>query len=275
MRYIKYVVHTTEEFKEVLLAELAEVGFDTFDDSKPMRLEAWVTEANHDAEAVQFVLEQYAQWISQAEGPVTEPEKNWNETWESQYEPVSIDAWVHIRAPFHPLPDSTFEHGLEIMPKMSFGTGHHGTTAGILRTMSSIDFQGKRVLDMGCGTGVLGILAAKMGAEYVLGIDIEPWAVENAIENAARNGVSMQVLEGGKELIAGSFDVVLANINRNIIIDQLAIYAASTVSGGILVCSGFYLQDVDIIRENAALNGFEFKSVSNENQWANVVFSKI
>ncbi|MBA4304573.1 MAG: 50S ribosomal protein L11 methyltransferase [Sphingobacteriaceae bacterium] len=274
MRYLKYVLHSTEDFKEVLLAELAEVGFDTFDDSKPSKLEAWVTEANHDAEAVQFILERYAPWISKVEGPEVEPEKNWNETWESQYEAVNIDGWVHIRAPFHPIPTATFEHVLEIMPKMSFGTGHHGTTAGILRTMSGLPFEGKRVLDMGCGTGVLGILAAKMGASRVLGIDIEPWAVENALENAERNAVQMEVLEGGKELIDGSFDVILANINRNIIVDQLPEYARVMEKGGILVCSGFYRQDVDIIRENAALNGFAFVSEKNEDQWANVVFSK-
>jgi ribosomal protein L11 methyltransferase len=274
MRYLKYAIKTTEEWKEVLLAELAEVGFDTFDDSKPATLEAWVLEANHDAAAVQAVLEQYADHMLSVAGPVEEPEKNWNEVWESQYEPVNIDAWVHIRAPFHPLPAANFEHVLEIMPKMSFGTGHHGTTAGILRSMAAHDFKGKRVLDMGSGTGVLGILAAKMGATQVCGIDIEAWAVENAQENAARNGVSMEVLLGGKELIAGPFDVILANINRNIIVDQLPHYAQALVPGGLLFCSGFYEHDIDIIRQNAALNGFEFVQQNIENQWANIVFSK-
>jgi len=275
MRYLKYTIKTTEEWKEVLLAELAEVGFDTFDDSKAATLEAWVLEGNHDASAVQAVLEQYADQVLSVEGPVEEPEKNWNEVWESQYEPVSIDSWVHIRAPFHPVPEATFAHVLEIMPKMSFGTGHHGTTAGILRSMQALDFTNKRVLDMGCGTGVLGILASKMGAKSVMGIDIEAWAVENAIENASRNRAQMEVLEGGKELISGVFDVVLANINRNIIIDQLPVYASVLTEGGTLVCSGFYLQDVAIICENAALHGFKMSTVNNEGQWANVVFSKI
>lgn len=274
MRYLKYAIKTTEEWKEVLLAELAEVGFDTFDDSKPATLEAWVLEANHDVSAVQGVMEQYADNILSVEGPLEEPEKNWNEVWESQYEPVSIDAWVHIRAPFHPLPDANFEHVLEIMPKMSFGTGHHGTTAGILRSMAAYDFQGKRVLDMGSGTGVLGILAAKMGAKLVCAIDIEAWAVENALENAERNGVSIEVLLGGKELISGTFDVILANINRNIIVDQLPQYAQALVPSGLLFCSGFYEHDIDIIRQNAALNGLELVKQNTENQWANVVFSK-
>lgn len=274
MRYLKYAIKTTEEWKEVLLAELAEVGFDTFDDSKPATLEAWVTEANHDAAAVQAVLEQYADHLLSVEGPSEEPEKNWNEVWESQYEPVSIATWVHIRAPFHPLPEASFEHVLEIMPKMSFGTGHHGTTAGILRSMAAYDFDGKSVLDMGSGTGVLGILAAKMGATRVCAIDIEAWAVENALENAARNGVSMEVLLGGKELITGTFDVILANINRNIIIDQLPQYAEALMPGGLLFCSGFYEYDIDIIRQNAALNGFGLIQQNTENQWANVVFSK-
>lgn len=274
MRYFKYTIKCTEEWKEVLLAELAEVGFDTFDDTKPANLDAWVLEAAHDVSAVQAVFDQYADYIQAVDGPLEEPEKNWNEVWESQYEPVSIDSWVHIRAPFHPFPGTHFEYVLEIMPKMSFGTGHHGTTAGILRTMSGLHFYQKSVLDMGCGTGVLGILAAKMGASYVLGIDIEPWAVENALENAERNAVQMEVLEGGKELIAGNFDVILANINRNIILDQLPDYARVINRGGLLVCSGFYVHDVDIIRENAALNGFTFVSENMEEQWANVVFSR-
>lgn len=274
MRYLKYWLQADETWKEVLMAELAEVGFEAFDDAKPGLLEAWIQEKDHQPELVEDIFQTYRHCIAEHGGPESEPEVNWNANWESDYQPVNIDDFVHIRAPFHPQPDESFEHVLEIMPKMSFGTGHHGTTAGIMRQMRSIDFKQKKVLDMGCGTGVLGILAAKSGAIEVVGIDIESWAVENAIENAGRNGVDMQVIEGGKEKIEGEFDVILANINRNIIIDQLPLYAKHLKHGGKLLCSGFYISDVDIIRENAALNSFIFERESNEHNWASVAFSK-
>lgn len=274
MRYLKYWLQADETWKEVLMAELAEVGFEAFDDAKPGMLEAWVQEKDHQPELVQDIFQTYSHCIAKHGGPESEPEVNWNANWESNYQPVTIDDFVHIKAPFHPHPDQPFEHVLEIMPKMSFGTGHHGTTAGIMRQMRGIDFKQKKVLDMGCGTGVLGILAAKLGAIEVVGIDIENWAVENAIENAGRNGVDMQVIEGGKEKIDSQFDVILANINRNIIIDQLPLYAKHLKQGGNLLCSGFYISDVDIIRENAALNSFIFERESNEHNWATVVFSK-
>mgnify|MGYP002784723883 CR=1 FL=1 len=274
MRYLKYWCHADETWKEVIMAELAEVGFESFDDSKPGKLEAWVQEKEHRAEATKSIFEAYAMHINDYGGPEHEPEVNWNATWESDYQPVSIDDFVYIRAPFHEQPKTTYEHVIEIMPKMSFGTGHHGTTAGIMREMREIQFDYKDVLDMGCGTGVLGILAGKMGASKVVGIDIEAWAVENAIENAERNEVKMEVLEGGKEKISGVFDVILANINRNIIIDQLPFYARHLKKDGHLLCSGFYQGDVDIIRENAALNSFIFERESNEHNWATVVFRK-
>ncbi len=274
MRYLKYWCHADETWKEVLMAELAEVGFESFDDSKPGKLEAWVQEKEHMAAATTAIFETYKEHIRGYGGPEVEPEVNWNANWESDYQPVSIDDFVYIRAPFHAHPSTGYEHVIEIMPKMSFGTGHHGTTAGIMREMRQIDFEAKEVLDMGCGTGVLGILAAKMGASKVLGIDIEAWAVENAIENAERNGVEVNVLEGGKEMISGVFDVILANINRNIIIDQLPLYAQHLKKNGQLLCSGFYQGDVDIIRENAALNSFIFERESNEHTWATVVFRK-
>ncbi len=274
MRYFKYWCKAEESWKEVLMAELAEIGFEAFDDAKPGLLEAWVQEKEHLPLETKAVFDAYQEHILEFGGPETEPEINWNESWEKGYQPVAIDDFVFIKAPFHDLPAGTYGFTLEIMPKMSFGTGHHGTTAGIIREMRQIDFANLHVLDMGCGTGVLGILAAKMGAAQVVGIDIEAWAVENALENAERNGVSMNVMEGGKECIDGLFDVVLANINRNIILDQLPLYAKHLKAGGKLLCSGFYQGDVDIIRENAALNSFIFERESSENNWATVVFEK-
>ncbi|MFN3529929.1 MAG: 50S ribosomal protein L11 methyltransferase [Bacteroidia bacterium] len=273
MLYYRIELEVEELYKEVLLAELGEIGFDMFDDAQFGKLLAWVKQESFDQRAYEQLLTHYAEFVQKATGPVAEEQKNWNAVWESQYEPVFIDDFVCIRAPFHGSYEG-FEHELVIEPKMSFGTGHHGTTAGIIRLMKTLEFKDKAVLDMGCGTGVLGILAAKLGAAKVIGIDIEGWAVENSLENTSRNEVAMEVILGDASKITGIFDVILANINRNIIQRDLQIYARHLKKNGIMVCSGFYTEDVDIIRESATLNSFIFERESSENNWATVLFTK-
>lgn len=274
MQYYRFDIRLEEDFKEILLAELGELAFEAFDDSEARILTAWVQKSLHDEQALAEILERYEGHIIEVKGPVEEEEQNWNALWESQYEPVVIDDFVRIRAPFHPQVGG-FRFELEIEPKMSFGTGHHGTTAGMVRMMQQVEMHGKRVLDMGSGTGILGIVAMKLGAKEVHAIDIEAWAVENAIENAKRNAVSMEVVLGTALDMKGSYEVILANINRNIILNDLANYAAHCTTGGALLCSGFYTEDVDMIREGAALNNFKFECESNENNWATVLFTKI
>lgn len=273
MKYYRFDVRLEEDFKEILLAEMADVGFEAFDDAEPRMLTAWIQLRSYIKNDLDAVFEHYDGHILEVKGPVEEEEKNWNELWEKGYEPVVIDDFVRIRAPFH-ASQIGFVFELEIEPKMSFGTGHHDTTAGVIRMMRQLEFRAKRVLDMGSGTGVLGILALKMGAKEVHAIDIEEWAVENAIENAARNSVSMAVELGNALKMTGSYDVLLANINRNIILADLTWYAKHTSPGGCLVCSGFYKEDVDIIRKTAALNNFNFERESNQNNWATVLFTK-
>lgn len=273
MKYLRFDVRIEEDFKEILLAEMAEVGFEAFDDAEPKLLTAWIQESAYLSDALEQIFARYDGHIIEVKGPVSEEEKNWNELWEKGYDPVVIDDFVRIRAPFHPQ-QGGFVFELEIEPKMSFGTGHHDTTAGVIQMMQRLDFEAKRVLDMGSGTGVLGILAMKMGAEEVHAIDIEAWAVENAIENASRNAVHMNVVLGNALKMHGTYDVVLANINRNIILADLAHYASHTRAGGCLVCSGFYQEDVDIIRKAAALNNFNFERESSKNNWATVLFTK-
>ncbi len=274
MKYYKFDIRLEEDFKEILLAELGELAFEAFDDSEARILTAWVQKELHDATALAEILERYEGHIIEVKGPVEEEERNWNEVWESQYEPVVIDDFVRIRAPFH-APVHGFRFELEIEPKMSFGTGHHGTTAGMVRMMQQVDMQHKRVLDMGSGTGILGIVAMKLGAKEVHAIDIEAWAVENAIENAKRNAVALEVVLGTALNMKGIYEVILANINRNIILQDISQYAAHCTSGAALLCSGFYTEDVDMIRQAAALHNFKFERESNENNWATVLFTKI
>lgn len=273
MNYLRLDIRLEEEFKEILMAELAELGFEAFEDGEPKLLTAYVQEALFQAVDTSAMLERYKGHLVEIKGPIAVEQQNWNAVWESQYEPVAIDDFCLIRAPFHPK-QSGFVHVITIEPKMSFGTGHHATTTLVVRAMRHLPLVDLRVLDMGCGTGILGILAAKLGAKQVDGIDIDNWAVENSAENCSRNHVQMQLILGTAQKIEKEYDVILANINRNIILNDLPIYAKHLPKGGKLICSGFYEHDVDIIRERAALNNLILASQAAENGWSAVIFEK-
>ena len=179
------------------------------------------------------------------------PDKDWNAEWEKSYTPVRFGDFCYVHAPFHQ-PLAQVRYNIEIEPKMSFGTAHHPTTSLMIRFLESEPPAGKRVLDMGCGTGVLGILSGMQGAESVLGIDIDEWAYRNALENVARNGLSerMRIEQGDASNLQGrEFDVILANINRNILLRDTAVYAACLPVGGVLYLSGFYRQDMDLLEK--------------------------
>ena len=202
------------------------------------------------------------------------PSKNWNEIWESSFEPILVGNWCSIKATFHKNKFNT-THTVIIEPKMSFGTGHHETTFMMVQTMEDLDLNGKDVLDMGSGTGVLAILAKKMGANYVEAIDIEEGAFKNCTENAFKNGVDICVKLGGKEQIPNiKFDVVLANINRNILMDQMYLYSKSLKTGGKLLVSGFLSKDEKVISDCATENDLRpFRKFNKEN-WLCLAFTK-
>lgn len=242
--------------EDILVAFLGEAGFDMFQ-SENGSLSAFITSENLGSQSIRELLE-----IIPAEirGPEwTEevmPEVNWNETWEKSFSPVEIGNKVIIRAPFHDQPKAGFID-LIIEPKMSFGTGHHATTTLMVEEMLDFDFKDKSVLDMGCGTGVLAILAKKLGADKVDAIDIDDWAVENSVENMQRNQVeSVQVFKGNSRLLDGTrYACILANINRNILLGDMARYADSLEPDGNLMMSGFLIQDVEVIGQAAASYG--------------------
>jgi ribosomal protein L11 methyltransferase len=201
--------------------------------------------------------------------------KNWNRQWESDYKPVVIDGRIMVRAPFHrPLPGIVYD--LIIEPRMSFGTAHHETTSMMLRMIAGLDLQGKEVLDMGCGTAVLAILASKMGAAKVLAVDNDEWAYRNASDNVALNAApDVKVLMGD----AGSlkkqlFDLIFANINRNVLLADMPLYAAALRRGGMLLLSGFYAADMPMLTGRAAECGLERGSSLNDNDWMAVAFLK-
>lgn len=200
---------------------------------------------------------------------------NWNEEWEKNFDPVKIGNQLLIKADFHPT-DGEFEHVITINPKMSFGTGHHATTSGVCSLMLENDFGGKTVLDMGCGTGILAILARMLGASKAVGIDIDEWSFENARENVAANGFSdIEILLGGVEVMPDeSYDVIIANINRNILLEDMGHYARHLNSDGDLYLSGFYREDLPVIREACSALGIKFERYTETNNWVAALFKK-
>lgn len=202
-------------------------------------------------------------------------DQNWNKIWESNFNPVLINEDCVILAPFHDqFPDVKYR--IIIEPKMSFGTGHHQTTRMMVEHILEYDFQGKNILDMGCGTGILSILASLRGAKQVTAIDIDKWAYENSNENAVRNNVdNIKILLGGRDVIPNEkFDIILANINRNILLDQFENYAGISDPGSLLLISGILNDDVQIMLNTALKHGYNYVKKKSLENWSLIVFRK-
>jgi ribosomal protein L11 methyltransferase len=202
-------------------------------------------------------------------------QQNWNAEWESHFNPVVIDDEVLIRASFHENLQE-YPYQITIDPKMSFGTGHHSTTALMIKYMKEIDFRNKRVLDMGSGTGILAIFAKMLGASEITAIDIDEWAVANAAENFKLNDIpDFELLLGGAESIPSrKFDIILANINLNILIEDMPHYSSALLKGGTMVLSGIYKTDLEQVRTAAEQNNLTFRNYKEKNTWIAAVFAK-
>lgn len=204
------------------------------------------------------------------------PDKNWNEDWEKNFEPVVIDDRCLIRAPFHK-PDSAYPLEIIIEPKMSFGTGHHATTSLMISEMLKIDLKNKSLFDAGCGTGILAILAEKLGANDITAIDIDEWSFRNATENINNNNCNrITVMLGDAATVTGkSFDVIVANINLNILKSGLQHYSKLLLSQGQLLMSGILVSDLEVIKIETSNCGLVFEDSNTLNNWALVRFKKI
>ena len=258
---------------DMLTTMLAEIGFDSFMDDA-MGLKAYCSADNRDDLAVENLLLEPSFSDIRLLKVEEMPDKDWNEVWEASYQPVVVNDRCRVRAPFHE-PDPSFEFDLVIEPKMSFGTANHETTAQIIQLMLETDFQGKTVLDMGSGTAVLAILAKKLGAAHTVAIDNDEWAYRNAFTNCELNGISdIEIVLGDALAIQGQYDVVLANINRNILLRDMHYYVEAMHPNAHIFFSGFYTEDLDSINAEAERLGLRYCRHLSRNNWVAAKFVK-
>lgn len=268
----EFRIDPVKPWDEILMAELITIGFDSFTEEN-FGILGYIQKDLWREENLKSL-----QVFSQDEVKISYdfkemPNINWNEEWEKNFSPIVVDDSVLIRAEFHDS-DQT-KHEIVIQPKMSFGTGHHPTTHLMVEQMIALDFNGKDVLDMGCGTSVLAIFAKQKGASYVEAIDIDPWSVENSKENAQRNNVSLTIKEGTAKILGDRFfDIILANINRNILISDIPTYSSILKDNGQLLLSGLCFFDVDDILEVCESSGLELENKKQREEWVSLLLKK-
>lgn len=263
-----------ENLKDMFMELLGEIGFDSFMDTDE-GFDAYCQEPLLNEEELNDILqmEQFAN-VKLIKKELI-PDQDWNATWEASYEPVVINEFCRIRAPFHKV-EGSYKYDLIIEPKMSFGTAHHETTSQIIELMLQSDFSGLNLLDMGSGTGVLAILAKKLGSATTVAIDNDEWAYRNALDNIRLNDENEIIVELGdaSSLNDRQFDVILANINRNILLRDMKEYVKCLVDGGKIFFSGFYEEDLVLITKEAERLGLTYSNHVTKNNWTAAVFVK-
>ncbi|MDA0193750.1 MAG: 50S ribosomal protein L11 methyltransferase [Bacteroidetes bacterium] len=274
MDYLELQFTLPEEFRDILIAELSEKGYDTFLETED-GFNTYKDKLNFNVDIVEDVIAQYSEMCSIQYGMTTIPDKNWNEEWEKNFEPIVVEGKCLVRAPFHSIKK---KYPLEILidPKMAFGTGHHATTYLMLQEMMKLDFAGKTVIDLGSGTGILAIAAKKLGAGRVTATDINDWSINNSQNNFNINGIQdIELLCGEiKELqIKRKYDLVMANINRNVLLDEIPFYVTIMEKSAIMLLSGFYEVDEYLISEKVSSMGMSVKAMALKNDWVILVCS--
>ena len=271
-----FTLIVTEDYQQdMLINTLGEVGFDTFEELE-FGFKAYIPVDDFDEAKLIEALTPYRDMFTFSYEIALIPQKNWNEVWESNFEPINIQDKIFVRATFHE-PKPEIEYEIVIDPKMAFGTGHHQTTSMMLELMLENEFFGKNVLDMGCGTGILAIMASKLSAAKVTAIDYDIVCYESTLENAHLNNIdNITAICGSKEVIPDEqYDTILANINRNILLDQIQRYSETLKADGELYLSGFYEQpDLDIIMDEARKYGLKYIIHKNNSDWVAAKFIK-
>lgn len=262
-----------EMYSEILVAMLGELQYESFTDTE-VGFNAYIQEEFFSEEALNAIdLSHIPQHQFSFEKEIM-PQKNWNAEWEKNFPMIEVDGRCCVRAPFHEKPE-TVVYDIVIEPKMSFGTGHHETTFMMMQHILDMDVAGKTVLDMGCGTGVLAILTAMKSAKPVTAIDIDEWSYENTIENIDRNDCKDIVVKlGDASLIPNeaTYDLVLANINRNILLNDMETYVKSMKAGAEILFSGFFESDIPMLTEKANALGLSLIAQLSKNRWASLRF---
>lgn len=258
---------------EMLIAELGYAGFESFVENEEgviayIQKEEWIDGMLDGI----FVLNSNEFDISYTSEEIAQV--NWNSEWEKNFSPIQVDDQVSIRAPFHDNPNLKYD--IVIEPKMSFGTGHHETTHMMVQHLLDMDIREKKTLDMGCGTGILAIFAEMKGAQPIDAIDIDPWCYENSLENIERNQCKhITAYEGEASLLPGkSYDVIIANINRNILLNDMEVYVDCLNSGGTLLLSGFYAADIPMLDAKASALGLTLQNTLERNNWVSLKYQK-
>jgi ribosomal protein L11 methyltransferase len=275
LNYIEYAfkVIPKEPTTEILIAQLGFVGFESFVENED-GLNAYIQE-NDWSESIldtiqilqsdEFIISYTRNTIEQI---------NWNSQWEKNFNPIQVKNTINVRAPFHE--NLNLKYDIIIEPKMSFGTGHHETTHLMLEHLLDLDLQDKKVLDMGCGTGILAIFSEMKGAQPIDAIDIDNWCYENSIENISKNNCEhISVYQGDASLLAKKkYDLIIANINRNILLNDMSIYCKSLKKGGCVLFSGFYQEDIPVIDKAASELGLVMSNVLERNNWVALKYLK-
>lgn len=270
MNHIEITIPTTEEStQEILIALLENQGYEGFETNEA-NLKAYISAELFNAEELQETLNNFALNFEQK---IIE-KQNWNALWESNFDPVIVDDFVGVRAHFHK-PIQHVQHEILITPKMSFGTGHHATTFSVMQLMRNINFNNKSVFDFGTGTGILAILAEKLGANKVWAVDYDDWCIENSIENVQNNHCKNIVVEKGDTAYTNEpFDIVLANINKNIILDNIDLLDKATTTTGTIVLSGLLIEDETDIHEAVSKYNWQHQKTITKGAWIAMHFTK-
>ncbi len=276
MDFLTVNITCSELQRDLLIAELDVLGFSAIQEL-PEGLTASLEGETFNEPALKEAIARYEAMGSISYTVEKVAKTNWNEAWEKNFDPVIVDDRVLVRAPFHNI-KGNFDHEILIMPKMSFGTGHHATTSQMLSLQLELDFQHKSVLDVGTGTGVLAIMALKLGASHVEATDIDDWCIENSLDNLSLNGFEgIRVAQGEIKNLSfdRSFDIIIANINKNVLLHEIDTYVSLLNDGGSLFLSGFYEKDVPDLDDAASALGLKLIKSTSKEHWSALLFNRI
>jgi len=271
MNFVTIKVKCSQELIDLIIAEFFEIGFDSFQEFED-GFEGSCERGLFDENLLKSILLNYPEASSSVK---QEKKVNWNEEWEKNYDPIIVEDKCLVRATFHD-PDPSFQYEIVVNPKMSFGTGHHATTYQILAYQMSLDHSNKKVIDVGCGTGILAIMASIRGSKQIIATDIDDWCIENSEENFSLNNINdVQLIKGEIGMVNDEdFDIIIANINKNVLIDQINTYASKLAINGHLLLSGFYKDDVADLMEEAEKYGLIMKNKTEKENWSMLALIK-